>query len=258
VGSWGSRSGGEDARFTNVDASRIRTEKQLGIKTDPSEDLDVLGNIRAQGDRLKFTRYLLRDVSTTFGLASRTIADDSYGPVTGSSLIGTSSILTNLLKGYASEHLNVDLAGATKETRFRDNTGKIMHSIAAGGVQTSREPTVGGGPQLKPYAATVDLSASSTIETNVPTGSVIVGVTFKVTTVIVISGGTTWDATLSGGASDVVASGVAVAVNTKANFDTTGIKVTSETDIAITPDAGSFTSGIIAAVVWARKMIDMD
>lgn len=116
----------------------------------------------------------------------------------------------------------------------------------------------GGAAVQKKYEALVDLSVSSTIQVNVPSGVIITGVQLVVKTLITGTGAATWDATFSGGASDSIATAKAFAKNTKHDENFVEIKTTAETDISITPNAGSLDTGEIVAVVHTRSLESLD
>lgn len=97
--------------------------------------------------------------------------------------------------------------------------------------------------------ANIEADASTTIEVNIPATSRILGCQLRVDAAL--AGGELWDAAYSGGSTDAICSGQAVAQNTKVN-SLTSATVTAETDIAITKNGGgSFTAqGTIRAIVY--------
>jgi hypothetical protein len=95
--------------------------------------------------------------------------------------------------------------------------------------------------------------ASKDISVNVPTGAVIVGVSLNIDTAITFAGGgATWSAALSGGATDAIVTGTAsVAQNSKVNKGLSAL-ATATTIITVTPNAGTFATGKIRALVRYR------
>jgi len=149
-------------------------------------------------------------------------------------------------------HLCVaDFLGATGDARLH-----IMGEASAAGktVLGSGKETVTGttGGFTRGFSeATVSISAAATctIQVNVPATARILGCQLRVDTAL--TAGELWDAAYSGGSTDAICSGQAVAQNTKVNSLTSAV-VTSETDIAITKNGGgSFTAaGVIRAIVY--------
>lgn len=119
------------------------------------------------------------------------------------------------------------------------------------GNEARKNATYGGSLNLVQASAQATLSgASTTIQVNVPAYAVIRAVALKVHTLITSGdGGATWSAALSGGSTAALASGAAFAQNTAAS-KSLWEEVASETDIAITPNSGTFSGGGVTAVVW--------
>jgi hypothetical protein len=111
-------------------------------------------------------------------------------------------------------------------------------------------------------AASVTLSGASTdIEVNVPSGAKIISCALNVDTAITGSGVSTWAAAYTGGASQTIASSKALTQNTKQTtpFDVNAATdiTSAETDVRITPDAGTFTGGAVRAVVIYEVYADL-
>jgi hypothetical protein len=108
--------------------------------------------------------------------------------------------------------------------------------------------------------ATVALSgASTTIQVNIPGSPVsnILGVQLRVDTAITSGdGATTWSATYTGGSILAISTGQAFTKNTKVDSMSGGI-VTSETDIIITPNSGTFSGGVVRAIVYYETFTAM-
>ena len=106
-------------------------------------------------------------------------------------------------------------------------------------------------------AADIEADASTTIHVNVPSGAKILGVQLRVDTAL--AGGELWDAAYSGGTTQAIVSGAAVAQYTKINkfFDENAATAiaSSEVDIAITKNGGgNFTAqGTISAIVYYQE-----
>jgi len=124
-------------------------------------------------------------------------------------------------------------------------------------------PGTTGGLITKISEATATLSgASTTIQINVPTGSLLLGVQLRVDTLITSGdGATSWDAAYSGGSTQAITTGQAFAKQTKVNkpFDANGATAiaASEVDIAITPDSNTFSGGVVRAIAYYQVFDDM-
>ena len=113
-----------------------------------------------------------------------------------------------------------------------------------------------GGFNLKVAEATgtIEADASTTITLSIPSGAILLGCQLRVDTAL--TAGELWDAAYSGGSTTAIASGQAVAKNTKVNtpYNVNGATAitTDVTNIAITKNGGgSFTAlGVIRAIVY--------
>ncbi|MBE9485455.1 MAG: hypothetical protein IMY74_11440 [Bacteroidetes bacterium] len=109
--------------------------------------------------------------------------------------------------------------------------------------------------------ANITADATVTIQVNVPTNTKLLGVQMRVDTAL--TGGETWIAAYSGGASQNIVTDAAVAKNTKVNkfFDEhAATAITSgETDIAITKTGGgAFTAaGVLRAIAYYQELVAM-
>lgn len=93
--------------------------------------------------------------------------------------------------------------------------------------------------------------ATTVIQTNIPTGSRLIGVTLRNDTLITGAGVTSYNVAWSGGATQSIATGVALTQNTKTRqfFDryaATDI-ASAEVDIAVTAVGGTFSGGTVRA-----------
>jgi len=124
-------------------------------------------------------------------------------------------------------------------------------------------PGTTGGLYMDVGEAVADIEgdASTTIHVNVPLGAKILGVQLRVD--VALAAGELWDAAYSGGATQAIVSGAAVAQNTKINkfFDENAATAiaSSEVDIDITKNGGgNFTAqGTIRAIVYYQAFTAM-
>ncbi len=116
-----------------------------------------------------------------------------------------------------------------------------------------------GGYKMMAAEATATLSgASTTIQTNVPADSRVLGVQLRVDTAVTSGdGATSWTATYSGGLTSSITTSRPFAQNTKFN-SLVGGDAASEVDIDITPDAHTFSGGVIRAIVYYETFVAMD
>jgi len=122
--------------------------------------------------------------------------------------------------------------------------------VALGSGKVTVLGTTGGFTRaVSENSVNITAAATCTIEVNIPATSRIIGVQLRVDTAL--TAGELWDASFSGGSTDSICTGQAVAKSTKVNA-LPSIVVTSETDIAITKNGGgSFTAaGNIRAWVY--------
>ena len=113
-----------------------------------------------------------------------------------------------------------------------------------------------GAWRLGYRTAEATLSGTSTaIQVNIPAGAKLVGTLLRVDTAITSgNGATSWTAAYTGGASATIGTGLAFAKNTKANalfnpYAATPI-ATSEVDIVVSANSGSFSGGVVHAQVF--------
>ena len=124
-------------------------------------------------------------------------------------------------------------------------------------------PGSAGGLGIKVKEATKTLSgASSTITLEVPVGAKVIGVQLRVDTLITAETGVSWTATFSGGLTTQIATAQAFTKNTKINVlmdenAAATIVTSSVANIAITPDAGTFTAGVVRAIVYYQELTAM-
>jgi len=127
--------------------------------------------------------------------------------------------------------------------------GVMVHGTSGGNVRSFSEEV------------SAALSGATTqIEVNIPAGTRISGAQFRVDTLITSGdGGTDWGAALSGGATSVLATTQPFTKNTKSSgLLATQPVAASETDITITCNGGTFSGGVIRAIVYYAELIGMD
>jgi len=138
--------------------------------------------------------------------------------------------------------------------------GPTLVEIANDSSIKQKSATYGGDFSRKKYEAVATLSgASTTLQTNIPGDALIIGYQFIVEELITSGdGATSWKATLSGGASDELFTGQAFTKNTKKKKRIVGIETSSEVDVDIEPDSGTFSGGKIACVFLVEEASDLD
>lgn len=116
--------------------------------------------------------------------------------------------------------------------------------------------TTGGMTARVAEATTGALSgASGTITLNILAGSRILGVQLRVDTLITSAAGVSWTAVYTNTPTAAITSGQAFTKNTKFNAIHPAYEITTGTvAITITPNAGTFTAGVIRAVVYYEAL----
>lgn len=111
--------------------------------------------------------------------------------------------------------------------------------------------TTGGSTRLYSEATATLTGASTVLQVNVPSGARLLGAQLRVDTAITSGdGGASWAAAYSGGSTTALATGQAFTKNTKVNTLHVDEIAASEVDITITPDSGTFSAGVIRAIVY--------
>jgi hypothetical protein len=119
--------------------------------------------------------------------------------------------------------------------------------------------TTGGFIVKVAEAVSATLSgASGSIAVNVPLGCRILGVQLRVDTLITSVSATTWTAVYVNTPTTAICSGQAFAKNTKYNAIHSAYEVTTGVvTITITPNTGTFTAGVVRAVVYYNDFDSM-
>lgn len=149
-----------------------------------------------------------------------------------------------------------------KQTR-----GKGSNTVVIGNTSTTNTYLQGittygttGGYVRKVAEATATLSGATTdIVLAIPTNSKLLGVQFRVgSTITSGDGGTTWNASYSGGSTTSLVTGQSFTSNTKVNKMHVDEVTSAETNITITPDSGTFSGGEIRAIVYYETFVTLD
>jgi hypothetical protein len=135
----------------------------------------------------------------------------------------------------------------------------ITEKLEVGGNITFKG-TTGGFVHKRSEAVSAALSgASGSIAVNVPSGSRILGVQLRVDTAITSGdGGTTWTAAYVNTPTTAITSGQAFTKNTKFNAIHPAYEITTDTvTITITPNSGTFSGGVVRAIVYYEVIAAM-
>jgi hypothetical protein len=110
------------------------------------------------------------------------------------------------------------------------------------------------GGFVRKYAEAVSAAlagASGSIAVNVPAGARILGVQLRVDTAITSATGVSWTAAYVNTPTTAICSGQAFAKNTKFNAIHPAYEITTDVvTITITPNADTFTGGVVRAIVY--------
>lgn len=141
------------------------------------------------------------------------------------------------------------LGGALNlNSQYFAGAGKFDNTVAF--ANTTEGRTAAMNIQTKQQA--VALSGATTDSTiNIPTGSILLGVSFCVNVAVADStGNDTWSAAYVTGATTSLASGAAPAQNTKVDKLVVPELAGNTTNVQFTPNAGTFTAGTIEIVAY--------
>jgi hypothetical protein len=177
------------------------------------------------------------DTNAAVVLTGAKLATNTYGKLGDAETVAK-------IKNYTTDIVTILGNG---DTKIGDAT--VAQTVLGSGKVTVKGTTGGFTRLFSEATANITADASITIQVNIPATSRIIGCQLRVDAALAT--GELWDAAYSGGSTDAIATGQAVAQNTKVNSLTTAT-VTSETDIAITKNGGgSFTAqGTIRAIVY--------
>ena len=115
-----------------------------------------------------------------------------------------------------------------------------------------------GGLKRQIAEATATLSGSSTtITLSIPTGARLLGAQLRVDTLVTSAAATSWSAAFSGGSTTSLATGQAFTKNTKVNKLIVDEIASNTTNIDITPNTGTFTGGVVRAIVFYETLNTM-
>jgi hypothetical protein len=171
--------------------------------------------------------------------------------------VSKAAITTAAASNYlAYNRLILGYRNASNDQFFSDGLPVINSpsNEAITGTSSTIMPTTantGGGYKTMYSEATATLSGASTsIEVNVPSGAEIIGTQLRTDTAITSGdGATSFSAAFAGGMTDSICSAQPFTKNNKVTSRTSGL-VASETDITITPNSGTFSGGVVRAVVY--------
>jgi hypothetical protein len=123
-------------------------------------------------------------------------------------------------------------------------------------IQSTTANTGGGYSRALAEATSGALSgASGSIAVNVPSGSRILGVQLRVDTAITSGAGASWSAVYVNTPTTAICSGQAFSKNTKFNAIHPAYEITTGTvTITVTPNTGTFTAGVVRAVVYYESI----
>jgi hypothetical protein len=191
---------------------------------------------------------------------------------TDSGNYATNIILTTAPSSGNNKHWLIAHKGPTSSNRLSfaygttaaggDFTGSLteMFTVGTDGDLRNCIGPYGGGLQTQVASATANCSgATTTIQVNVPAGAKILGVSLNVTTAI--TGATSWSAAYTGGSTQSIGSGIALAKNTKhtAAYDANADSdvASSEVDIELTAAGSNFTGGAVRASVYYQTIEEL-
>lgn len=119
--------------------------------------------------------------------------------------------------------------------------------------------TTGGFSRRRAEATVTLAGATGSIAVNVPSGARILATQLRVDTLITSGdGGTTWKADFVNTPTTAICTAQAFAKNTKFNAIHPAYEVTTGVvTITITPDAGTFSAGVIRAIVYYEDITAM-
>jgi hypothetical protein len=172
----------------------------------------------------------------------------------------TSDYERGRLGGVAGSSINI-IAESTGATGGA-NLDVLLNPKGTGGAGIQSQTTNTGGGFVTRLAEAVSATlsgASGSIAVNVPSGKRILAVQLRVDTVVTSGdGGTTWKADYVNTPTTAIGSGYAFTKNTKVNVQHPAYEYTTDTvTITVTPNSGTFSGGVIRAVVYYADTVTM-
>ena len=220
----------------NITSKSAQVNNLYNILNQPNLDIQVAQLQNLINDILTLTQLTLQR-NDAGALLSRNVTNDAAADFIAAAITGT-TITGSSFVG--------PITGASSVTKSSPASGGFG-LLTRGSV--SATTTFAGG-------------ATENIAVQVPAGAVIIGTLLRVDTIIVMGGGgATWSAAYNTGSTQSICTGQAKTKNTKVatmydpNVDTP--IATAATDITITPNVGSLTSGAITAVVFYEYLTNL-
>jgi trimeric autotransporter adhesin len=177
---------------------------------------------------------------------------------------GTKNTFIGRESGYnASQKVNaVNSMGLGYQTYTTENNQVVIGnpSITETILRKPKVAGTSGGLKTIPYEVLSGLmtGGSVTIAMGVPANARLKAIQMKVKDAVTSDSGTTWSATLAGGSTTSIGTGLAFAVNTVANVMLAGNEIsTAGCNIVLTPNEGNFTAGNIQAIVYTEELTSM-
>lgn len=147
-----------------------------------------------------------------------------------------------------------NLTSTNNIAEFKDNS-VTRWAVIDGGDLVSYGPTAGTLSQKSYEGVSAAMSgASVTITMSIPTAAQIIGTVCRIETAVTSGdGGSTLNITYSGGSTLPVGTAYAFAKDTKAISYGTDV-TTNTTNIALTPDTGTFNAGVVRCVTFTKEL----
>jgi hypothetical protein len=199
----------------------------------------------------------------TFGGLQGLFTQHSGGSIIGWSYLGTSNInWSSQIHSDGSLHFFTLNDNGTSQTdrSILYPDGNQTFTGKSSSTHARLQGTSGGYVRRSSEATTGAMSGSSaTISVNIPEGARIIGVQFRVDTLITSAAATSWEAVWTNTATTAIGSGKAFTKNTKFDFvRASAEKTTGVAQITITPNTGTFTAGVIRAIAYYETIETMD
>lgn len=167
--------------------------------------------------------------------------------------ITTTASYTKIRTTAGEFFLDIDgvTTGITNSVSMANPGARLAIGTNGNILQYPSATNAGGGISRSFVNATATLSGASTVITlNIPADARLALAQLRVDTAVTSDIGTSWSAAYSGGSTTAICAAQAFTKNTKANKMNAGELTTTTTNITILPTAGTFTGGVIRAVVY--------